>query len=331
MRRIREAVSELIRSFRRAPHKRAAHAEGRAVLEQLSREPAFLTEVLQSYVGRRDSLERGNYPVVAIPLETNPYFDLVVNCWIPLPTGRTDLSTKAIHHHGTLLLSTATIFGPGYEHWMFTRARPLPGSTTLYGMELVEAIRHGLHHVAFVDAHVPHLPVYPPELSITLALWSDSRPTTLVNHAKRLPFFRGREAQLRSMAIRLGLRRTLALKVAEGFDFHPLSDGFEVIPDRREFPLGPNEDHLHSVFHVLQRTGNEHLANEIARHNQERPFCNQALFEELLHRLRNATPIEGKLSAGHYDVPFANFTTATIRDTLLATGRAAPTRVQHAS
>jgi hypothetical protein len=313
---VTDAVAELTRIFRRAPHKRAAHAESRELLRQIAGEPRFTTDALRRYVGRREYLERGNYPVVSVPIASNPYFDLIINCWIPLPDRRTDLSTKAIHHHGPLLLSTASIFGPGYEHWLFTRPRPLPGSTTTYGMDLLEAARHGLGHVAFVDACVPHLPVYPPDLSLTLALWSDSKPTTALHHLKRMSLFRGREAQLRAMAVRLGLRRALALKVVEGFDFHPVAGGFEVIPDRREFPLGPNEDHLQSLLHVLQRTGNEHLAPEIGRHASERPFSGQPVLDDLLGDVRAGRPVEGKLSPGHYTVPYANFSTAEILGSL---------------
>jgi hypothetical protein len=263
---------------------------------------------------------------------SNPYFDLIINCWIPLPDRRTDLSTKAIHHHGTLLLSTATIFGPGYEHWLFTRPRPMPGSTTMHRMEALDVARHGLGHVAFVDAYVPHLPVYPPDLSLTLALWSDSRPTTALHHIKRMQLFRGREAQLRAMAVRLGLRGALALKVVEGFDFHPLPGGFEIIPDRREFPLGPNADHLQSLLHVLQRTGNEHLAPEIGRHASQRPFDDQQRVDELLASVRSGRPVEGKLSEGHFTVPYANFSTAEILSTLRAfTPGALETRERHAS
>jgi hypothetical protein len=329
---IRQAVSDLLEIFRKAPHKRAAHAESRPLLQQLSREPAFLSEALRQYVGQRANLERGNYPVLAIRIASNAYFDLVINCWIPLPSGGTDLSTKAIHHHGTLLLSTATIFGPGYEHWLFTRARPLQDSTTLYDMSLLETSRHGPQHVAFVDAFVPHLPMYPPSLSLTLALWSDSRPTTVVDRAKRMPLVRGREAQLRRLALRLGLRKALSLKVAESFDFHPVPGGFEVIADRREFPLGPNEDHLQSLFHVLQRTGNEEIAAEIARHRAGGPLARQRVVDDLLARLRRGETVEGKLSPGHTDVPYANFTSREIVNSLRALPKAQPaSRKLHAS
>src|SRR4051794_3597300 len=114
-----DAEHELLRVFRGARDKREANARARSILEQLSREPAFLTALLEQYLSTPGSLDRDNYPVVGMEVTTNPWFGLVANCWISMPGARTDLSTKAIHHHGDMLLSTATIFGPGYEHWTF--------------------------------------------------------------------------------------------------------------------------------------------------------------------------------------------------------------------
>src|SRR5690349_21593658 len=127
-----EAVHELTRIFRASPSKHAAHTHSRDLLEQLSRAPNFLTAVLEKHLSSPGALEAKNYPVVALPIASTPYFDLVVNCWIPLPTGDTNLSTKAIHHHGKLLLSTATNFGPGYEHWMFAPPRETDRARELY-------------------------------------------------------------------------------------------------------------------------------------------------------------------------------------------------------
>ncbi len=89
--------------------------------------------------------------MVSIPVGLNPFFHLVAHCWIPLPGRETHISTKAIHHHGDLLLSSVTIFGPGYEHWMFTLPEPIDALQGLYTMELIEAAAHPQDHVAFVD------------------------------------------------------------------------------------------------------------------------------------------------------------------------------------
>ena len=313
-----EAVHELVKVFRRSSHKRAAHADARPILEQATRTPAFVREALEAYVPTVEALTRGNYPVVAVPVVSNPYFELVLNCWIPLPGRETHITTKAIHHHGSMLLSTATIFGPGYEHWIFTRPRPVDDQASCYRMELLEAANHPLHHVAFVDARVAHVPIFPADQSITLALWSDSAPTTWKDYAKRIPVLKRHNRMLKGLALRAGLGRALSLKVVDTFDFYPTPTGFIPMKNREEFPLGPNEDHLHSLFCMVQRTGNEHIGRNLRRRLAELGLRNEGLVAGLADRLSSGVPIEGRLSAGHYGVAYANFTTDAIRAALRA-------------
>lgn len=317
--RTREVEAELVRIFRTSATKHEANVRAKPILEQSSRDPAFLSEVLQKYVETPGALDKGNYPVVGIEIALNPYFGLVANCWIPLPDRRTDVSTKCIHHHGDLLLSTATIFGPGYEHWMFSTPKPVREGSDVYAMDLLEAAPHPKHHVSFVDAWIAHTPLYPADLSITLALWTSRHPVTWRDHAKRLRIFRGREEKLRRLAVKLRLRQALQVKVVESFDYHPSEQGFVVMRDRKEFGLGPNEDHVCSVLHVVQRTGNEHLARNVRRAiDRGAVRTARPTLERLLRDLEKGTPIEGRLSPGHYDVPYANFTRDEIRSALKA-------------
>lgn len=310
---------ELTREFRRSRDKHEAHRRSRPLLEQFSRDPRLLSAILQKYVQTPGVFDRRNYPVVALEIGTTPEFGLVANCWIPLPGGETNITTKAIHHHGVMLLSTATLFGPGYEHWTFSPPKRVAPDSELFRMDLIEAAPHPLHHVAFVDAGVAHVPMYPESLTITLALWSSSHQTSWRDRVKRLPAFAGREAALRRLALRVGLRRALDLKVVEYFDFFPTRQGFKGMRERIEFERGPKDDHIHSCFHVIQQTGNESLAPLIRSHLAQTagPETHQTV-ERLLEELTRGTPIAGRLSEGHYDIPHANFTKSEIQSSLSA-------------
>jgi hypothetical protein len=335
---LREAVSELVGVFRRNPDKHEAHRVAAPLMEQISRDERIITAMLERYLSSPASLDCGNYPVVALPVDLNPWFGINANCWIPLPDRNTDLSTKAIHHHGKLLLTTATLFGPGYEHWTFTTPKELDAVRGLYAMDLIEAAPHPLHHVAFVDSFLAHTPFYPNDLSITLAVFSNSEKTTWRDRAKRLPGVRGREQTLRRLATALGLGRALDLKIVESFDFYPTDEGFRVIRERKEFALGPTADHVASVFYVIQQTGNEQLARVIRRHLEAgRYSAGVAAIQGLLRKLERGLAIEPRLSPGHYDRGDANFTSQDIQRALRATrkgsdgGRLASAQVDQAA
>lgn len=318
------AIADLRAIFESAPSKHAAHRESGELLVRVAQDPEFLRDVLRAAVGDSGKLNSSSYPVLAFEVESNPHFEMVVNAWIPHPDRRTDLSTKAIHHHGELLLSTVTMFGPGYEHWSFTPPEPDPAAGEhRYRIGLIETGQHELGDLVFVEAKTPHLPLYPPDLTLTLCVWSDQRPTSWRDRLKRIPLLQRNRDLLRRVVTRVGLADQLAVKNVSLFDFHPVGDGFEGLPEREEFQRGPNEEYLQNLVYVLQKTGNADLLAELRAHldsgSLERPEAARAL----LDAAERGERIEPTLARAHYTQPHANFTRAEI-EAALATPSTAP-------
>jgi hypothetical protein len=305
-------TSAISHAFKTTKNKRAALAQTLSVLEDMSGDSILLTEIFKKHLLTPNSLSRKHYPVISMDISMTPCFGLVANCWIPLPDHETDLSTKSIHHHGDMLLNTVTAFGPGYEHWMFTRPHAIDSEGELYSMRVLERSRHTLHHVALVDSGVPHVPFYPAYSSITFALWTSQHTVTWRDRLKRLKILKGRERVLRQLAVRAGLKRALDLKIVQCFDFYPVNHAFKGIRQRTEFTLGPNSDYLHSLFHMIQQTGNESLATLIESQLTSTPLRDRSTAISLLWELKKGTPIEPRLSQNHYGMIEANFTTAQI-------------------
>ncbi len=313
-------VDTLTRTFAATPDKRLAHERSASILQAIAADPSAMREGFRRHLLVDDGLSRCNYPVVAVMLASTPHFELVANCWIPLPNRSTDMSTKAIHHHGTMLLTTVTAFGPGYEHWTFTHPELVDPDRDLFSMRTLDRGPHGLGDAAFVDAQIAHVPLYTSDTTITLALWSSSEPTSWKDRVKRVPVMKRNSARLTKAAARAGLAKTLDLKVVEYFDFHPSADGFVGMRERKEFPLGPNADYLASLFHVLQVTGNDGLGPVIEEVAAKRQIGDRATLEQLVTDLKRGEPIEPRLSAGHTGVPYANFTRDGIERALAVAG-----------
>lgn len=306
-------VTGLRSIFATAHDKHEANRKSAAILTEMSADREFFSEVLSSHLTKPGSLNTLHYPVVGLHIEQNEYFTLVANCWIPLPNNASNISTKAIHHHGDMLLSTATAFGTGYEHWMFETPCLVDANAETYELKLIERSPHPLNHVAFVDSYIAHLPMYPPDLTITYALWSSRFPTTWKDRIKRIPLLSRNSSRLRDLANRLGLAKTLELKSVEYFDFYPCSAGFRGIRSREEFPLTNNSDYLASLFHIIQQTGNEQLAPTIKQKlDGSESIANRRDVEKYLSDLESGQPIVGRLSKEHFNVQTANFSSDEI-------------------
>jgi hypothetical protein len=311
-------IDALKNEFSRTRDKHAAHRRIVPILQDLAAHKELLPAILARHVSRPGILNSQHYPVVSCDIVHHSHFGLVANCWIPLPNRDTDVSTKAIHHHGEMLLTTVTAFGPGYEHWTFTTPELRDAARQMYAMNLIERGPHPLGHVAFVDSGVAHVPFYPEDLTITLALWSSRKPTTWKDRLKRVPLLHNHSSTLRRVGAALGFVRALDLKIVEYFDYSPTAHGFQGLKEREEFPRGPNSDYLHSLFHVIQRTGSAGVSAVIQRQLEQGGVQNSGLVRQLLEELRTGKAIEGRLSAGHYGVPRANFTSGSINQALQA-------------
>jgi hypothetical protein len=304
---VRSYLDVLERIFSSSRDRHEAHRASIPLLTELSSDASYLSHCLERYVTTVGALNTRHYPVLAVPIGRTQNFELVANCWIPLPGGETNLSTKSIHHHGQMLLTTVTGFGPGYEHWLFSAPRQV--DSEFFDTQLLDRNSLVPHKPAFVDARVAHVPFYPRSLSITFALWSHSQNASWVDAVKQWELIQRYRGSLRGMADTLGLTSALKINPLEYLDFFPVEGKLKVIKERVEFRLGPNQNFLHSLFHVIQQTGNARLGrlmlNELER---QREIENRPLIERLVQRLERGEPIEGRLSDGHYDVPFANFT-----------------------
>ncbi len=306
--------------FHRAPNKHEAHFRSREVLKEMAASGSALTAILERHLDRPENLNTRHYPVIGVDVELNADYGLVANCWIPLPGRRTDVTTKAIHHHGEMLLTTVTAFGPGYEHLTFSRPELVNPDGELFTMRALARETHSQGHAAFVDAYIAHVPLYPPALTITLALWSHRHRTSWRDRLKRLPLWKGNEESLRRILAGCGLSRALDLKVVEYFDFYPAGNWFRGMRERSEFERGPNADYLVSLFHVLQKTGNQELAARIESRLGSARIDNRDTVEHLLCSLEEGWEIEARLSEGHFDQPFANFTHNDIERALNSVG-----------
>ena len=112
---------QLDRTFKKEKDRQKAHATSSKILEDLSTNNTLLGEILRSNLNKRNFFSQEHYPVLAFPICASEHYELIANVWIPLASKSTEYSTKSIHHHGPMLLTTVTAFGPGYFHYLFDR------------------------------------------------------------------------------------------------------------------------------------------------------------------------------------------------------------------
>ena len=316
-------LSEISDIFSSSISRREAHLHAAPIILLMTKDVNVLRDVIRANLEIPEFLNRGNYPCPSMQIIRTPHFEFVANCWISLPNGASDISTKSLHHHGEMLLTTGTAFGPGYEHWQLEICDRVNEEEALYKMKLIESAVHGLNNVSFVDRQVVHVPLYPESLTITYALWSKAQSTSLFDRVKATSFVSKYRNGIKKVLRQAGMNKALNSRYPEYLDFYPVEGGFKGIRHRSEveFQLGPVVDHLQSIFHVIQKTGYEDMIDSIqtaisTRNTLAADDKRYAL--QLLDKLREGVPIEGKLTEKlHFGFPRANFTRRQIQESLL--------------
>ena len=306
--------NQINKVFKKEKDRSKAHSNCSRILEDLSTDKQLLREILKSNIEKKDFVCQSHYPVLSFPICSNHEYELIANVWIPLASKSTNYSTKSIHHHGPMLLTTVTTFGPGYFHYLFDRPVKHNSDINIFNMAILEAKQHERSSSLFVDQYLPHCPMYPEKLSITYALWSNSVQTKVLSRIKKMPFLKRHASYLRDLGKKIGLTHALDLKLENYLDYYPIENNFSGVKNRNEveFQKGPPIDRVQSILNLLQLTDNEDLITLCEKDIINSQLINNKIKTnciDLISKANTGNAIDSKISDDlHFGFEKANFT-----------------------
>ncbi len=234
---------------------RQAHKDVAPLLIAAAKDQQFLRALIKKNLDKKEFRDKvRHYPTVGFPVVENADYTLVANCFLPLPDGSTDTSFQSVHHHGRLLLSTVSAFGPGYESALFKKGFEINKDSLETHMELDKFYHNPIHNLEFIPEDTPHVVFYPPTLSITLALWSNERREAS-KKLKRMPLLQKVKKPLKKVIQVLGMNAVAGLNVIEFHDFYPHNGKLIALKERIGYPEGSNENWLQNIFSIAQQVG----------------------------------------------------------------------------
>jgi hypothetical protein len=293
------------------------HARCKPILEKLTASPDFLYSVIRQNLRDPAFLsKKRHYSTLSMTISESPEFSFVVNIFPPLPNRQTDISFQSIHHHGSLLLSTASVFGPGYESILFKKGYSINFDTGQTDMQIDKQYQNQIGKVEFVDANQPHIVFYPSNFSATYALWCDKTKKNTKEALKKIGLINRIKKPLAKLINRVGLGKYFGLNKAEYFDFYVENGAIKALKNRLEYDQsGDNDNFLRNIFAFIQQTG----FNDTAFLTD---FLNRADVPDTAKKYARML-IEGKTVTddfydGHLNVPYVNLKR---EDILRAVGR----------
>lgn len=232
-----------------------AHQKAQEVLKKMSSDTQIIGEIIKKNISNPEFLKKKrHYPTMAMLIFEDTSFSFYLNIFPPLPDRRTDISSQSIHHHGKLILSTVSAFGPGYNSILFKKGFKIDYESCTTEMEIESDYQNQLNEVSFVDESQPHIVFFPSDFSGTYALWSDFENSTK-DLAKNIGIVKKFKKPIVKTINMLGLAKIFGLNKVEYFDFYIENDKVKAMKERERYMAeAGNENFLQNIFCFIQKT-----------------------------------------------------------------------------
>ncbi|MFL5763461.1 MAG: hypothetical protein ACJ77K_05910 [Bacteroidia bacterium] len=311
-------IQQINRHFREQENRYKAHELCKPLLLEMAKDPGILYQIIAKNLSEPGFLsKKRDNPVIRLDIDENETLTFVAHCWLPLPDRRSDLTHQSIHHHGKLLLTSVSAWGPGYESVIFQKGFTIDKTAGTASMKPDKIYRNHLHNIEFIDTDTPHVVFYPADVSITYALWSNAESTASEN-IKKIGFVNRYKKQLRKVIDAVGAAKLLGLNTNEYLDFYPENGKIIAMKDRVKYAPGSNQSFVNSFFHLLQQTGYTNFSS-IANSIAGLPAAQRPVPAALLAKLRSGEKISDEFDTAQMNIPHVNFERETLMRSITKT------------
>jgi hypothetical protein len=170
-------------------------------------------------------------------------------------------AAHCIHHHNNYILTTAAIYGSGYESMLFDKKIEVDEKTLLTRMKVARHFTQKEFPVHTIDSWEPHVVFMPPAFSTTLQIWTPDKKRK-TDALRNNPVLKALKAPLRKIIYWCGLERKVGISAQNTYQWYPDGDHFKAILEEEYFgptrnAKGPEVDlwSMQNVFIFIQRMG----------------------------------------------------------------------------
>ncbi len=305
MKKLEDYINELNLIFNENSDRYLAHELSKPVLLKMAEDRSIINQIVEKNIIKQGFFDQKRItPVIALEIEVNEIISFIAHCWLPQPDLDTEISNQSIHHHGDLILTSVAAWGSGYESILFKKGIHIDKKTNLANLEISKIYKNPYMNIEFIDVNTPHIVFYPNELSITYALWTNSKSKSS-EKLRSISFFQKNRRKIRKMIDYFNLAKLFNLNPYQYIDFYPKDGKIHAMKDRVKYKEGSEESFAHGFFKVISQTDflNFKLIKEsLSKSNSP----NVALYTSLVESLEKNEPINDKYEEIHMNVAKVN-------------------------
>jgi len=271
---------------RKTFHKKAEH-----LLAKMGADDEFLKLVI-----KRNLLDKGfldqKWSLYNIPFfyiyETADFY-LKIHFFPSMKNYVQGTAAHCIHHHNNYILTTAAIFGSGYETLLFDKDVKIDPKTLDAKLKISKHFTQKEHPIHCIDAWEPHLVFNPEKFSATLQLWTPDQKR-VTDNLRVNPILKAIKDPLRKLIYAFGMEKQFGIAAQHTYQWYPEKDHFKAIEENVYFEptrkaVGPevNNYSIQTICYFIQNRQlvdaeilNEAINNTITP-SYYKPFLNDLI------------------------------------------------------
>ena len=253
-------IQEILSLEKKFPNRREFHKNAEHLLSKMGSDDGFLKLVVkrnfedQGYLKQEWSLY--NIPFFYI-YETADFY-LKIHFFPSMKNYVAGTAAHCIHHHNNYILTTAAIFGSGYETILFDKDVEMDQNTLDAHLKINKHFTQKEYPIHCIDAWEPHLVFNPEKFSATLQLWTPDQKR-VTDNLRVNPILKAIKNPLRKLIYVLGMEKQFGIASKKTYQWYPIGNQFKAIeeneyfePTRKAVGVEIDAYSMQTVFYFLQ-------------------------------------------------------------------------------
>lgn len=256
-------IQEILSLEQKYPDRIEFHKHAEPLLAKMGSDDQFLKLVIErnfqdsGFLNQKWSLY--NIPFFYI-YETADFY-LKIHFFPSMENYVQGTAAHCIHHHNNYILTTAAIFGSGYETLLFDKQVEIDTKTLKTKLKVTKHFTQKDFPVHRIDAWEPHLVFNPEKFSATLQLWTPDQKR-VTDSLRVNPVLKAIKNPLRKLIYFLGMEKQFGIASKNTYQWYPEGDHFVSIEENEYFEptrkaMGPEVDKysFQTICYFIQNRG----------------------------------------------------------------------------
>ncbi len=254
-------IQEVLALEKQYTDRKIFHQKAEHLLSKMGADDDFLKLVLKRNFEDKGFLEQKwslyNIPFLYI-YETADFY-LKIHFFPSMKQFVPGTAAHCIHHHNNYILTTAAIFGSGYETLLFDKDVKIDPKTLDAKMKIAKHFTQQEFPIHCIDAWEPHLVFNPEKFSATLQLWTPDQKR-VTDNLRVNPVLKAIKNPLRKLIYMFGMEKQFGIASQKTYQWYPSGDHFKAIEENEYFEptrtaVGPevNKYSFQTISYFIQQ------------------------------------------------------------------------------